>query len=192
VEIAVAECDDPGQAAHPVGPAEREVIMKIGLSKPSSAMAVALVALFVALGGGSYAAVKLGDGGNSRGAGTLKSGETLKGLYQVSDFDSGSNSSQFAENVITYQRPLKFVPQVHFIPQGGSEVPECPGTTQKPKADGGHLCVYEADDGQRDLVDVPFLAGNASDKLGFGVSVLSAASQNGLYYSKGSWAVTAP
>ena len=154
-------------------------------------MAVALVALFVALGGGSYAAVKLGEG-NSRGAGTLKSGETLKGLYQVSDFDSGTNSSQSADNAISYQRPLKFVPELHFLPQGGGELDECPGTTQKPKAEPGHLCVYEADDGQRDLEDVPYLANDARDKIGFSVSVLSAAGENGHYYSEGSWAVTAP
>ncbi len=155
-------------------------------------MAVALTALFVALGGGSYAAVKLGDGGNSRAAGTLKSGETLKGLYRVSDFEGAAGQGQFADNVITYQKPLKFTPELHFLPQGGSPVAECPGTVLKPKADEGHLCVYEVDDGQRDPGDVPFLDPVLPAKLGFTVNVLSAANAGGYYYSFGSWAVTAP
>ena len=154
-------------------------------------MGVAATALFVALGGGSYAAVTSGDGSTAR-AGALPSGETLKGLYEVLEWETNTGQGQFAGEVVTYQRPLKQAPTLNFIAEGQGSTTACPGTFATPKAKKGHLCVYEANGGQRDSGDVPFLRGDARDKLGFGLSVLSAANQNGLYFSEGSWAVTAP
>ncbi|MEJ7876569.1 MAG: hypothetical protein WKF62_07905 [Solirubrobacterales bacterium] len=52
--------------------------------------------------------------------------------------------------------------------------------------------MYEENGGQRDPGDVPFLRSDARDKIGFSISVLSAANKDGLYFCTGSWAVTAP
>ena len=161
------------------------------ITKPSPSMVVATVALFVALGGGSYAAVKLGTE-SAKPAGTLKSGKTLKGLYRVSDFEGSANQQQFADSTVTYQQPLKTAPELHFISAGSAGVLECPGSPQKPRALPGHLCVYENNGGQLDPTDVAFLAGDTRDKLGFSLAALSAANQGGFYFSEGTWAVTAP
>jgi hypothetical protein len=165
---------------------------KFEIKKPSPAMAVALVALFVALGGGSYAAVKLGGDGSATRAATAKSGERMKGIYRLGDFDSSPNQAQFDDAAVSYPKPLKSVPTLHFIAKSQTPPPECPGTALTPKAKRGHLCVYEHDTGQRDPGDVPFLTGDARDKLGFSLSLLSAAGQGSIYFSEGTWAVTAP
>jgi hypothetical protein len=155
-------------------------------------MVVALVALFVALGGGSYAAVKLSGGGVAEKPGALESGETLKGLYHVSAHESGTEEHGVAEEVVTFQQPLRFVPERHFISLGSSSHISCPGTATRPKADPGHLCVYEADTLRRDPGSILFIDGDARDKLGFLTSITSNANQDLYFYSEGSWAVTAP
>lgn len=155
-------------------------------------MAVALVALFVALGGGSYAAVKLGSDDTGARAASATSGEKMKGLYRVSDFEMSSNQQQFADGAVSYPKPLKSSPTLHFIGVGQTPPAECAGSATAPKAKKGHLCVYEADTNNRDPGDVPFLSGDGRDKLGFSLSLLSAASQGAFYFSQGSWAVTAP
>lgn len=162
----------------------------IRVSKPSLPTVLSCVALFAALGGVGYASGTFDGAGEKRAA--LQSGKTLKGLYLVQDVESGTGAGSFADGVVTYQQPLRFVPTRHFVPESQTPPAECPGTPVKPKAVPGHLCVYEADGFQRDAGDVTFQEGDARDKLGFGVEALSAAAQNVTYGSKGSWAVSAP
>jgi hypothetical protein len=123
--------------------------------------------------------------------GQLPSGKTLYGVFgpgatasDAGDVDQETMSFEF--NVVTN-------PVVHYIPAGTTPPAECPGTLNQPRAQPGHLCLYE---GQQVNVDSICVfnpvndACSASAVRGFGVAVVAAGP--GGYWAQGSWAVTAP
>ena len=84
-------------------------------------------------------------------------------------------------------------PVVHYISAGTTPPPECPGTLNQPRAQAGHLCLYEshAQNVSSTCVFNPVNdACAASAVRGFGVFIAAAAP--GDFWAQGSWAVTAP
>ena len=114
--------------------------------------------------------------------------KTIQGNYAV-----GGSSSNDAWSDISFGFQLASAPEEHYIVEGGTPPPECPGTAVTPKATPGHLCVYE-DTGSNVLNLVIFTgttgATNQASRWGAGLWLRPAAA--GDYFSYGTWAVTAP
>jgi hypothetical protein len=132
---------------------------------------------------------------------TLPSGKTLYGTYsitgkQIKEADDRS-STQISLSIPLAAVPAKSV----LVPYGGPNPDStlCPGSTSSPAASPGTLCVYE---GQREnaagtkicAVSAEALCGPGTEGSAdrFGASVITFAIAEGLYYSWGTWAVTAP
>ena len=93
---------------------------------------------------------------------------------------------------ISFGFQLASAPTAHFINAGAMAPAECAGTALAPSAAPGHLCVYEGSSlnagGRNTNV---FGSGDGfSLATGAGLFVRSAAA--GDFYTRGTWAVTAP
>lgn len=148
------------------------------------------------LNNGAVTTAKLGDGAVTAGKladniapllGTLKSGKTLRGV-----FDLGSTASELNETTrgaVSFQFPLLNPPTVTVLKKGETSA-NCSGlgggTT--PAATGGNLCVYITE--SVNLDDTTPLTVENNTRLGFGL----VAKAKGVteYYAYGQWAVTAP
>jgi hypothetical protein len=121
----------------------------------------------------------------------LPAGATMRGTYMLAD-NAGAGGQNSADGH-SFLQQLASAPTPHFIPVGGSAPAECPGTVALPRAQPGHLCVYEAarvNVLQVTIVDpTDNIAGQAS-RWGFFLEVRSNAA--GFYFSNGTWAATAP
>jgi hypothetical protein len=193
--------------------------MRLPIRRPSAATSLALLALFVALGGTGYAAVTLPRG--SVGAlqirdgavvsskvhdGTLLArdfapgelvpaalppGRTQRGVYYVGSSSAAGN--QLATGEISFPIALPRPPVAHFVRREGSAPVECGGTPVRPTAAPGHLCIYEARQRQasehRVLDPVSGEADGVVRVWGAALSVRS--TQGGDMFSAGTWAVTA-
>jgi hypothetical protein len=123
--------------------------------------------------------------------GQLPSGKSLTGVFgpAASALDAGDiiqETTTFGFNLLTN-------PIVHYIPAGATPPAECPGTINQPRAQPGHLCLYEshAENVASTCVFNPVNdACAASAVRGFGVVI--AAAVPGDFWAQGSWAVTAP
>ena len=113
----------------------------------------------------------------------MPSGKTMRGAYSA--YDYASNSGFPAREAISFGFALPFAPKEHFIPQGGPDDPNCPGTWAAPNAAPGHLCVYEN-----------VVVGAASTKIitiaKYGALIAATSNAAGLFGSTGTWAVTGP
>lgn len=182
------------------------------LKVPSPAMVVALIALFVALGGTGYAAgnavfstpskVKIikiikavAPTLNVKGAAgltTLPSGQSESGLFAAGTTDSGSANMG---TTITYPRPLAApVTNAHIIDvQGnGQTASHCSGPGH---ADPGYLCLYDYDVSNTGLTAFYSDGGTYFPaSLGkYGVVLYwTSGGSSGFPYVGGSWTVTAP
>jgi hypothetical protein len=126
--------------------------------------------------------------------GTLPSEETLTGAYGIAI--PGSGDQNFA--AISFELPLEAGlagANTHIVPVGGPAPTGCTGgTAEDPKADPGHLCVYQVN-----ATDVVVGAGGATlnpsapglgtAKTGALIPVTTTAEDAAAY---GTWAVTAP
>ncbi len=171
---------------------------------------LAYLALFIALGGTSYAAARLPA--NSVGASHLQdgaamndvfkqpgnipelgSGKTLRGNFSAAGPSTGGKD--YASDSISFVFTLKSAPTSHYIKQGQSPPTECPGSASFPKAKSGHLCVYEGSSlqtpaqskGVGDPVTDTFAKANR-----FGATVNVTADDTNLISISGTWAVTSP
>ena len=120
--------------------------------------------------------------------GTLKSGQTLRGVLNLGTDASGSED--FVSDGVSFFFPLSSTPTVNPVLAAGGSTPNCPGVTggsqQTPNASPGNLCVYvSAQSGEAGLLEVE----NPS-RLGFGLRANAKA--KGAYNTTGYWAVTAP
>jgi hypothetical protein len=117
--------------------------------------------------------------------GTLKSGQTLRGVFDVG---STGGAGDFARGAVSFQFPLLNAAAVTVLQPGESSA-NCAGlgSGQTPQATGGNLCVYITEKANLDAVTP--LAVENNTRLGFG---LSAKSAGGTYFAYGQWAVTAP
>ena len=172
---------------------------------PSPAMAVAVIALFVALGGTGYAAgnailsspskaqiIKIVKGVaptlNVAGLAPLPSGKSESGLFGGGGADT---SKDWIGVAINYPRPLAAaITDAHIIDVRGGSDTHCAGAG---KADPGYLCLYNEDTdattGTNFYSDEGTLFPAAQGK--FGVVLYWVVGGTGGYVG-GSWTVTAP
>lgn len=120
--------------------------------------------------------------------GTLRSGQTLRGVFNLGTDASGSGD--FVGDGISYFFPLTGTPTANPVLEAGSSTPNCPGLAggnqQTPNASPGNLCVYvSSEEGEAGSLEIK----NPS-RLGFGLQ--ANAKGMGSYDFSGFWAVTAP
>jgi len=173
------------------------------------------LALFIALGGTSYAATQLprdsvGTGQIRDSAVTLRkvdgraqralagnpfprvlpAGKTIKGAFAMSDYKQESDAFQEAETGISFGFALAKAPVPHF--PAAADPAHCPGTPSNPQARPGHLCVYE--DGAVNVASREVCSNNVcagvAGRTGAWIFVTPAGV--GYYSSRGTWAVTSP
>ncbi|HEU4738189.1 MAG TPA: hypothetical protein VFS54_03795 [Solirubrobacterales bacterium] len=148
------------------------------------------------LNNGAVTTAKLGDKSVTLGKladglapllGTLKSGQTLRGVFSVGDNATGAGD--FTRGAVSYQFPLTNTPSVTVLKKGETSA-NCSGLGggQTPAATGGNLCVYVTE--SKNLDATTPLAAENNTRLGFGLVAKSEAA--GEYYAYGQWAVTAP
>jgi hypothetical protein len=124
----------------------------------------------------------------------LPSGKTMRGTYMIGF--SATGAGQYAEDGYTFQQQLRSNPTaVHFVATGTPPPSACPGTEDFPRAAPGHLCVYEnstfnVDSGSFLIASPLTNTAGQSSRWGFYIQIRSAAA--GLFFSGGTWAVTAP
>ena len=127
--------------------------MKKRFRAPSPALVISLIALFVALGGTSYAAITRLPA-NSVGTAQLKNnavtgaklaktmtlapGHTERGVYGF-----GARGAETIIGSISYPVPLASAPTVVEIAFGDPTPVGCKGTLAHPGAASGHLCIFE-------------------------------------------------
>jgi hypothetical protein len=187
--------------------------------RPSPALVISLIALFVALGGTSYAAVALKIPKNSVGTPQLKNGavtaaklnasaiaalksiKTLpSGVTETGDWGFGTDSAGgigvASEMWQTMSFPIPLANGLdsnHTIYVTGSSATHCSGAGH---ADAGYLCVYQnsitgANTPDNSSIFNPENSGyGGTGKYGFAMRLAAPAS--GSYLVHGSWAVTAP
>jgi hypothetical protein len=128
------------------------------------------------LGKGSVTTAKLSDEIGPL-LGTLKPGQTLRGV-----FDLGAE----ARGAVSYQFPLLNAPAVTVLKKGETSA-NCSGlgggNQQTPQATAGNLCVYTTEES-----GAPALTIENNTRLGFGLKTAGA----GTDFAYGQWAVTAP
>jgi hypothetical protein len=148
------------------------------------------------LNNGAVTTAKLGDGAVTLGKladnvapllGTLKSGQTLRGVFALGGEDKITPDS------VSFQFPLvnpPAAPKENILDVGGTNA-NCPGITgtATPQANPGQLCVYITSK-STEFEGLEFIDG-ATNRLGFGLSAgFKLADPLNLVY--GQWAVTAP
>jgi hypothetical protein len=130
------------------------------------------------LGKGSVTAAKLSDEIGPL-IGTLKSGQTLRGVFDV----GGEKVSQTG---VSFQFPLLNAATVTVLKKGETSG-NCGGlgggNQQTPQATGGNLCIYTTEES-----GTPTLTAENNTRLGFGLKIEGA----GVVNAYGQWAVTAP
>jgi hypothetical protein len=168
---------------------------------------VAYLALFVALGGTSYAATRLPTDSvaseqivngsiqavdlANQARTVLESGETLRGNFSLGGGSTGGHD--YATDSISFVFTLPSAPQAHFIAWGKAAPAACPGTLALPKAAPGHLCVYEAE--PTGNIDTTGIGDPVTDTAAaanrYGAIVSLHADSALMVATSGTWAVTA-
>ncbi len=127
----------------------------------------------------------------------LPSGRTLKGVYDVGGTATGAEGS-LVQHSISFAVPLPADPTAHVVASGGTPPAACAGgTPAAPRADPGHLCVFEqlgsnrAAIGPDNITDPTENAAGKGDRTGFGIFVQASGSP-AFFGSRGGWAATAP
>ncbi|HET7416553.1 MAG TPA: hypothetical protein VFJ61_02850 [Solirubrobacterales bacterium] len=141
------------------------------------------------LADGAVTPSKLSPGVLNQLLSTLKSGETLRGV-----FDLGSTATAVGDTTkgaVTFQFPLQNAPAVTVLSKAGETTANCGGlgggNNQTPQAAPGNLCIYVTESTNLDL---PALSVENITRLGVGLQAKALAV--GSYYAYGQWAVTAP
>jgi hypothetical protein len=122
---------------------------------------------------------------------TLKSGQTLRGVFDVGDTNPGGTPVT-SNGAVSYSLPLVNAATVTVLKKG-EKTANCGGLSggneQTPQATGGNLCIYLTTETNLDAT-APLSAEN-NTRLGFGLVAKSAANP-GAYAASGQWAVSAP
>jgi hypothetical protein len=137
---------------------------------------------------GSVTLAKLGDEVAPL-LGTLKSGQTLRGVFDVGD--TAAAVGDLARSAASFQFPLTNPPAVTVLQKGQTSA-NCAGlgggAGQTPAATGGNLCIYVTE--SVNLDETTPLAAENNTRLGFGL--VAKAKEAKPYFAYGQWAVTAP
>ncbi|HEX5609877.1 MAG TPA: hypothetical protein VFX45_07285 [Solirubrobacterales bacterium] len=140
------------------------------------------------LGKGSVTLSKLADDVAPL-LGTLKSGQTLRGVFDLGG-EASTDGGSFRSSV-SFQFPLSNTPAVTVL-QPGQTSANCAGLgngSTTPAATGGNLCVYITK-AENLNAGTPLTLEN-NNRLGFGL-VAKANEKDKEAYAFGQWAVTAP
>jgi len=140
------------------------------------------------LANGAVTAAKLGSEIGPL-LGTLKSGQTLRGSFDVGG--TAAASGNLARDGVSYQFPLLNAASAAILKPGQTS-PNCAGLSggnnQTPQATGGNLCIYIT--AESNLDEATPLAVENNVRLGFGLAAKAKA--GGEFFAVGQWAVTAP
>lgn len=120
--------------------------------------------------------------------GTLRPGQTLRGVFDVGDFAAAPG--EFSHGGVTYQFPISgSAPTVTVLKKGQTSA-NCAGvgSGSAPAATAGNLCIYLTEEVNLDET-APLTAEN-NTRLGFGLA--AKAKVEGDFAAMGQWAVTAP
>lgn len=147
------------------------------------------------LGNGVVTTVKLADGSVTAAKlgpevptyGSLRSGQTLRGVFDVGGNGAAESLSRGA---ISYQFPLSGNPPTASVLKKGQTSANCPGlgSGSAPAATGGNLCIYLTE--ETNLDETTGLVAENNTRLGFGL--VGKSKSAGGYVAAGQWAVTAP
>lgn len=119
--------------------------------------------------------------------GTLPAGATIRGFWGMGW--QAAAGGEFQETYLAFGYTLAAAPTAHFIPNGGTPPAGCPGTSEDPQADPGHLCVYEDNTGNTQSKNVcsSFSCPAATP---WGVQLRGFSVAAGSAWMRGTWAVT--
>jgi hypothetical protein len=155
---------------------------------------LALIALFLALGGTSYAAV---TAGRSQAPAPLASGQTIRGTWSIVVGSGAAGQMVFGSDAVTFQIPAPVRVDGHHVVLAGNDTVTgdgCTGSAQHPIAARGFVCAYfdhalKTTSGSG--VGVP---GGHTDGVGDGSRYGFEVVINGTspFVADGTWAYTAP
>jgi hypothetical protein len=123
--------------------------------------------------------------------GTLKSGQTLRGVFDVGgNAGAGPAVGDIARGATTYQFPISGNAPAVTVLKKGQTTANCSGigSGSAPAATVGNLCIYLTE--EKNLAETSGLAAENNTRLGFGL--VAKAKEAGEYAAYGQWAVTAP
>jgi hypothetical protein len=144
------------------------------------------------LGDGSVTAAKLADSVAPL-LGTLRSGQTLRGVFDVGGGGTKAEPEDEAHGAVSFQFPLLGAPAVNVLQPGQTSSANCAGlgggNDQTPQAASGNLCIYVT--GAENIDGLTPLTVENNTRLGFGL-VAKAKEVNRPFFAYGQWAVTAP
>ena len=153
------------------------------------------------LNNGAVTTAKLGDGSVTLGKraenvapllGTLKSGQTLRGVFDLGGGGSKAELEDEAHGAVSFQFPLLGAPTTTVL-QPGQTSANCAGlgggNNQTPQAANGNLCIYITNAANLDATTPLTIENNT--RLGFGL-LAKAKEASKAFSAYGLWAVTAP
>jgi hypothetical protein len=120
--------------------------------------------------------------------GNLPAGKTIRGTYSL--YGHASGTGEWTYGSISFGYRLAAAPTIHYIKNGDTPPPECPGTVAAPEAAAGHLCVYESSTIGNVSPNRDALTQVGADGSRMGASVYTTPAAAGNYYTFGTWAVT--
>jgi hypothetical protein len=122
---------------------------------------------------------------------TLKSGQTLRGVFDVGSTGTGE---ELTRSAINFQFPLLNPPTVNVLQPGATNA-NCTGLGggQTPQAAAGSLCIYVTTKENLDETGsfIPVATENIT-RLGLGLVAKAKGPAASPYFAYGQWAVTAP
>jgi hypothetical protein len=120
--------------------------------------------------------------------GTLKTGQTLRGVFAVGDVAAAADQLSFGS--VSYPFPLGGAPPAVSILKKGQTNANCAGigSGSAPAATAGNLCIYLTE--EVNVSETTPLEAVNNQRLGFGFAAKSKAAGN--FSAYGQWAVTAP
>jgi hypothetical protein len=133
----------------------------------------------------------------------MPSGSTLTGTWSISFAPTGTASGAFGTSSISFNLayPVASGPTLHFLgfkeleEEEGPNIEFCEGSVAEPKADPGHLCVYEfepqASPYKYEQGFTETFAPAYDRKSGITL-FFNSVKENGPAFGLGTWAVTAP
>jgi hypothetical protein len=123
--------------------------------------------------------------------GTLPGGVILRGTFALRQNLPANGEGQ---TQIAFGFSLAAPPTPHYINAGTAPPAECPGTPDDPKANPGHLCIYEGAAPINATARGEFdpVSGTNNVATTYGAAVFMDATAAGDTRIRGSWAVTAP